>query len=184
MEETQAIDFADFPLEDDFAPAADIGTDQVRRSPTEESFGRSRFTVPCSRICWLFQVVGALEVASQPADSFPLHLGELRFIVFKCLSMHHSASQKLASNHALFLVKLVLLPTGLNVVGRGSSNQADHQGLLGKWKGEHPGIPVHGKCFAQKSDVPICQRACDKHLWRCRHFPPEQQHLFLTCCHM
>ena len=77
MEETQAIDFADFPSEDDFAPAADIGTDQVRRSPTEESFGRSRFTVPYSRICWLFQVVGALEVASQPADSFPLHLGEV-----------------------------------------------------------------------------------------------------------
>lgn len=36
MEETQAIDFADFPLEDDFAPAADIGPDQVRRGQTEE----------------------------------------------------------------------------------------------------------------------------------------------------
>ncbi|DBB04110.1 TPA: hypothetical protein ACH3X1_013160 [Trebouxia sp. C0004] len=88
MEETQAIDFAEFPLEDDFAPAADIGTDQV---------------------------VGALEVVSQTADSFPLY-------------------------------------HGLNVVGRESSNQADHQDLLDKWKGDHPGIPVHG-IFLQSNSI-------------------------------
>ncbi len=46
MEETQAIDFADFPLEDDFAPAGEIGTDQVRRGPTEECFGRLCLMVP------------------------------------------------------------------------------------------------------------------------------------------
>ena len=46
MEETQAINFADFPMEDDFASAADIGTDQVRRGPTEGCFGRSCLMVP------------------------------------------------------------------------------------------------------------------------------------------
>ena len=29
MEETQAIDFADFPVEDDYTQAAGVGTDQV-----------------------------------------------------------------------------------------------------------------------------------------------------------
>jgi hypothetical protein len=92
------------------------------------------------------QVVGALKVVSQTADSFPLYLGELRFVIS---SVCKSSIQQVKSQRpTMYDVNLVLVPTGLNVVGRGSSSQADHQGLLDKWKGEHPGIPVHGTCLA------------------------------------
>lgn len=48
---------------------------------------------------------------------------------------------------------MCVLSPGLNVVGRGSSSQADHDGMLDKWKTTYPGMPVHGMCLVKTQSL-------------------------------